>query len=392
MPKPALKSLCLICLWFIASAGVNAAVPEVQIAATPDDGVQPRLVTDADGGVHLLYFKKRLRAPAAREGNLYYRQYLKQQGRFSQAIKVSTQAFNLQSYAIARAALAIDGQGRAHVMWYQPRSDHYFYTRSNSERTAFEQQRSMVNDFIEGHDAGGDIAAHGEKVAIVWGAGDLSREEERTMFARFSHDGGETFGSEIMISNPDYGACACCAMAAEYMNDQELLVAYRSAIDGVGRHMQLLTVDGVDHSPTGSHYEAMQPLREWEASFCPLSTNDIASRSAGDAESSQQNWLVFETESRIIQMALPSGEAVAVAEPFSETRQKNPAVAINAQGQRLIVWGEAISHTRGGRLNMSLYDGDGIVEGFEFDEEIAIGDFSFPAVAAIGPDQFLVLY
>lgn len=389
MSKLIPRSLCLLCLWFLTLASVSAAVPEVQIAATPDGGVQPRLVTDSNGDVHLLYFKKRLRAPAAREGNLYYRQYLQDQGRFSQAIKVSTQAFNLQSYAIARAALAIDGQGRAHVMWYQPRSDHYFYTRSNSARTAFEQQRSMVSDFIEGHDAGGDIAARGDKVAIVWGAGDLSREDERTMFARFSHDGGESFGSEIMISNPDYGACACCAMAAEYMNDQELLVAYRSAIDGVGRHMQLLTVDGVDHSPTGSHYAAMQPLREWEASFCPLSTNDIAT---GDVESAGQNWLVFETESRIIQMALPAGEALAVAEPFSETRQKNPAVAVNAQEQRLIVWGEAISHTRGGRLNMRLYDADGLVEGFQFDEEIAIGDFSFPAVAAIGPDQFIVLY
>ena len=392
MPIPARTILYLICLWFVALTDISAAVPEVQIAATPDAGVQPRLVTDAEGEVHLLYFKNRLRAPAAREGNLYYRQYLKDQGRFSQPVKVSTQAFNLQSYAIARAALAIDGQGRAHVLWYQPRSDHYFYTRSNSDRTAFEQQRSMVNDFIEGHDAGGDIAALGNKIAIVWGAGDLSREDERTMFARFSHDGGETFGSEMMISNPDYGACACCAMAAEYLNDQELLVAYRSAIDGVGRHMQLLTVDGVDNSPTGSHYEAMQSLREWEASFCPLSTNDIAAGGNGGEENGGQDWLVFETESRIIQMALPAGEAVAVAEPFSETRQKNPAVAVNAQGQRLIVWGEAISHTRGGRLNMSLFDSEGLVADFQFEEDIAIGDFSFPAVAAIGPDRFLVLY
>lgn len=392
MPKPARTMLYLTCLWFVALADISAAVPEVQIAATPDGGVQPRLVTDAEGEVHLLYFKKRLRAPAAREGNLYYRQYLKDQGHFSQPVKVSTQAFNLQSYAIARAALAIDGQGRVHVMWYQPRSDHYFYTRSNSDRTAFEQQRSMVNDFIEGHDAGGDIAALGNKVAIVWGAGDLSREEERTMFARFSHDGGETFGSEMMISNPDYGACACCAMAAEYLNDQELLVAYRSAVDGVGRHMQLLTVDGVDNSPTGSHYEAMQPLREWEASFCPLSTNDIAAGGNGDAGNGDEDWLVFETESRIIQMRLPAGEPMAVAEPFSETRQKNPAVAVNPRGQRLIVWGEAISHTRGGRLNMSLFDGEGLVTDFRFEEDLAIGDFSFPAVAAIGPNKFLVLY
>ena len=381
--KTALFSLGLIVVLAIQA---HAEVPSVTIAATPDDGIQPRLVTDQNGGVHLLYFKKRLRAPAAREGNLYYRQYLTEEGRFSPAVKVSSTAFNLQSYAIARAALAIDGEGRAHVLWYQPRSDNYFYARSNPERNNFEQQQSMVKEFITGHDAGGDIAADGNKVAIVWGAGDLSREAERTMFARFSHDGGASFGREIMISNPDYGACACCSMAAEYLNDDALLVAYRSAIDGIGRHMQLLTVNGVDNSPTGSSYQEMQKLREWEASFCPLSTNDIAS------DLSERSWLVFETESRIIQMALPDGEPEAVGEPFTETRQKHPAIAFNDQGQRLIVWGEAISHTRGGRLNMRLFDSDGPVAGFEFSDEVAIGDFSFPAVAALPGGAFLVLH
>ena len=379
-----LASLCGLA--FTNGSQASESLPEISIMATPDEGVQPRLVTDSDGGVHLLYFKKRLRTPAAREGNLFYRQYLPEQGRFSQPVKVSSTAFNLQSYAIARAALAIDGAGRAHVMWYLPRSDHYFYTRSNPERTQFETQRSMVQDFIQGHDAGGDIAAFGDQVAIVWGAGDLSREDERTMFARFSHDGGASFGAETMISNPDFGACACCAMAADYLNNQELLVAYRSAIDGIGRHMQLLTVEGVNNAPTGSRYAQTQALQEWEASFCPLSTNDIASDKSG------QNWLVFETESRIVQMALPDGEAMSVADPFIETRQKNPAVAIDEQGLRLIVWGEAISHTRGGRLNMQLYDAAGRVDDFSFSEEIAIGDFSFPAAAAIGAGQFLVLY
>ena len=382
-----LKSVLIIPLLLVAMAlQAHADVPSVRITSTPDEGIQPRLVTDQQGGIHLLYFKKRLRAPAAREGNLYYRQYMEAEGRFSPAVKVSTTAFNLQSFAIARAALAIDGEGRAHVMWYQPRSNDYFYARSNPERSAFEPQQSMVREFIEGHDAGGDIAARDNKVAIVWGAGDLSREAERTMFARFSHDGGASFGREIMISNPDYGACACCSMAAEYLNDQELLVAYRSAIDGVGRHMQLLTVNGVDNSPTGSSYQVMQPLREWEASFCPLSTNDIAT------DLSQRSWLVFETESRIIQMQLPDGEPEAVGEPFTETRQKHPAIAFNDQGQRLIVWGEAISHTRGGRLNMRLFDTDGAVESFEFSDEVAIGDFSFPAVAALANGEFLVLY
>lgn len=357
----------------------------VLVQPTPDEGLQPRMVTDTDGNVHLLYFRKRLNRQGAREGSLYYRQYLAGENRFSLPIRVS-RAFNVQSYAIARAALAIDDAGRAHVMWYLPRANEYFYTRSNTARNEFEEQRSMVTEYAIGLDASGDVAAFGDQVAIVWGAGELSREDERSMFARFSHDGGASFGSETMISNPDLGACACCSMATDYLNESELLVAYRSAIDGVGRHMQLLTVDGVSNAPTGSSYGPVQALQHWEASFCPLSTNDIGRDNEG------QRWLVFETESRIIQMSLPTGAAQSVGEPFIETRQKNPALAFNSRGERLIAWGEAISHTRGGRLNMALYNEAGVVSEFKFDAEVQIGDFSFPAVASLPNGDFLVLY
>lgn len=368
-------------------AGASAAeVPVIRVQATPDEGLQPRMVTDSEGVIHLLYFKKRLNRPAAREGNLYYSQYLPEQGRFGAPVRVSSQAFNVQSYAIARASLAVDGEGRIHVMWYLPRDEAYYYTRSNPERSAFEAQRSMVTDNAIGLDASGDVAALDNHVAIVWGAGDLSREDERTMFARFSHDYGVSFGRETMISNPDLGACACCVMAADYLDGSDMMVAYRSAIDGIGRHMQLLTVNGIDNAPTGSTYGPVHELQKWEASFCPLSTNDIAIDQDG------QRWLVFETESRIVQMPLPEGEPTRVGEPFIETRQKNPAVAFNAAGQRLVAWGEAISHTRGGRLNMRLFEADGSVADFAYSDEVEIADFSFPAAAALPDGSFLVLH
>lgn len=366
-------------------AAISSAA-EVTIMATPDEGLQPRLVTDAEGGIHLLYFKKRLNRPGAREGSLFYREYDDEAGRFGRPVRVSSQAFNVQSYAIARASLAIDGSGRAHVMWYLPRSSVYYYTRSNPERSAFEEQRSMVSEFAIGLDASGDVAAHGEQVAVIWAAGDLSNEAQRAAYGRFSHDGGASFGRETLISNPDLGACACCSLAADYRNESELLVAYRSAIDGVGRHMQLLTIDGVDHAPTGSEYGPVHELQQWEASFCPLSTNDISTDPRGE------DWLVFETEARIMLMGLPAQDPLPVGEPFMETRQKHPAVAINAQGETLVVWGEAISHTRGGRLNMRLLR-DGLpAPEFSFSDEIQISDFSFPAAAALPNGNFLVLY
>jgi len=384
LQRPRVLQAALVCLILTLAGQVRA---EILIQETPDVGLQPRLVQAADGGIHLLYFKKRLNRPAVREGNLYYREYLIDENRFGPAIKVSSQAFNLQTVAISRAAMAIGEGGRLHVMWYLAREAEYFYARSNQARSQFEPQQTMVEEFRVGIDAGGDIAAFGSQVAIVWGAGELTREAERTMFARFSHDSGSSFGEELRVSNPDLGACACCSLAAEYLEEDRLVIAYRSAIDGIGRHMQILMLNGVSAEPQSGQYQSLQPLQQWEATFCPLSTNDIAVSDKGE------HWIVFETEGRIVEMNLLNPEKIALAgEPFIETRQKNPALAFNPQGEKLIAWGEAISHSRGGRLNLRLFDAEGKVTDYELEEELQIADFSFPAAAALPNGDFLVLH
>lgn len=384
LQRPRVLQAALVCLILTLAGQVRA---EILIQETPDGGLQPRLMQAADGGIHLLYFQKRLNRPAVREGNLYYREYLIDENRFGPAIKVSSQAFNLQTVAISRAAMAIGEGGRLHVMWYLAREAEYFYARSNQARSQFEPQQTMVEEFRVGIDAGGDIAAFGSQVAIVWGAGELTREAERTMFARFSHDSGSSFGEELRVSNPDLGACACCSLAAEYLEEDRLVIAYRSAIDGIGRHMQILMLNGVSAEPQSGQYQSLQPLQQWEATFCPLSTNDIVVSDKGE------HWIVFETEGRIVEMNLLNPEKIALAgEPFIETRQKNPALAFNPQGEKLIAWGEAISHSRGGRLNLRLFDAEGKVTDYELEEELQIADFSFPAAAALPNGDFLVLH
>ena len=362
------------------------AFAEVIIQPAPDQGLQPRLSVSDNGDIHLLYFKKRINSPASREGNLYYRQYDPESGQFSLPVKVSSSAFSMQTFSIARASMATSKDGRVHVMWYYPRSSEMIYARSNPERTAFETQRSMVNIYQEGIDAGGDIAALGSSVALIWGAGKLTEEHQRTMFLRVSDDYGETFGEEVIVSDPDLGACACCSLAADYMGISDLVIGYRSAIDGIGRHMQVLTLENIDKGITGAHYGPMSELQQWEASFCPLSTNDIE-------RFDEQRWLVFETHNRIMKMELTSQNEVSrVGTPFSETRQKNPALAINQAGEKLIVWGEAISHSRGGRLNLSLFNTDGSNAEYSLTEDIQIKDYSFPAAASLPNNDFLVLH
>jgi hypothetical protein len=371
----------------LAETKTMASDSLVKIMKTPDSGIQPRMLTGPDGQVHLLYFKKRLNRPDAREGNLYYRQYDEQQGDFGLPVKVSSGAFPVQTVSISRASMAIDGEGRIHALWYLPKNAQYYYARSNVERTQFEAQRAMVSQHTLGIDAGADIAARGNQVAIFWGAGDLSREYERTVFTRLSGDFGETFGAELQIGNPDLGACGCCSLAGDFIDDDSLLVAYRSALAGVGRHMQMLTAQGLSDGISNAYYGETHKLQQWEASFCPLSTNDIS------ADSDDQLWLVFETQSRIVQLEFAEGVVpTSVAEPFTETRQKNPAIAINGSNQRLVVWAEAISHSRGGRLNMRLFTADSSAPEVVLSEEINLDDFSFPAATTLSNDGFLVVY
>jgi hypothetical protein len=370
-----------------AAASSIAVADLVKVMKTPDSGIQPRMLTGPDGKVHLLYFKKRLNRPDAREGNLYYRQYDEQLGGFGVPVKVSSGAFPVQTVSISRASVAIDSEGRIHALWYLPKNAQYYYSRSNLERTQFETQREMVSEHTLGIDAGADIAAHGNQIAIFWGAGDLSREYERTVFTRLSSDFGESFGPELQLGNPDLGACGCCSLAGEFIDDDSLLVAYRSALAGVGRHMQLLTAEGLSKDISNAYYAQMHELQQWEASFCPLSTNDIAT------DSDDQLWLVFETQSRIVQLQFADGVVpTSVAEPFTETRQKNPAIAINASNQRLVVWAEAISHSRGGRLNMRFFDADVSAPEVVLSEPVNLEDFSFPAVTTLSDGSFLVLY
>jgi hypothetical protein len=287
--------------------------------------------------------------------------------------------------------MAIDGEGRAHVIWYLPRENRYLYARSDVQRLQFEEQRSLVSAYIEGVDAAADVAAEGNQVAIVWGAGALSAEQERTVYARFSDDGGESFGAEQRVGNKDLGACACCSLAAEFDPQGRLSIAYRSAIDGVGRHMQWLTL----HAETSSlatanealrgDYSPLQPLQEWEMSSCPLSTNDFALDTNGEP------WVAFETAARIIRLKA-NGTAAAVQEPATQTRQKNPSIAVAANGDVLTAWGEAISHSKGGALRAQLEDANGVIIEWELGTEITLPNFSFPAAAAIGGNDFLLLW
>ncbi len=378
----------LISLLMLVSLSTAAQVPlvEISLQRVPDEGILPRLLLDENGITHLLYFKKRFASPRERNGDLYYRQFDSSTESWGIPVKVTSEPFN-HSGSVGRGGFAVDGDGRIHVVWYTIRPDHYFYSRSNPQRSAFEEQRSMVTDNIVGVDAGADVAAKGNQVAIVWAAGDLQREQERTVFARISLDHGQTFSAELMLGNKSFGACACCTVATEFSPQSALRVAYRSAVEGIGRHMQLLTLSPIKATAGDSNYSNLHDLQRWELSSCPVTTNDLV------LGPEQQEWMIFETESRIVEMNISAGTAPQqVADPLTQTRQKNPAMAFDKEGNRLIVWAEGISFTRGGQLNWQLFDAQGIKVPSIDKPDLTVTDDSFPAVLARPGGGFIILY
>lgn len=378
----------LVAVLLLVSLSVRAQAPQVEISLqrVPDEGILPRLLLDENGITHLLYFKKRFASPRERIGDLYYRQFDSSTESWGIPVKVTSEPFN-HTGSVGRSGFAVDGDGRIHVVWYTTRPDHYFYSRSNPQRSVFEVQRSMVTDNIIGVDAGADVAAKGNQVAIVWAAGDLQREQERTVFARISLDHGQTFSAELMLGNKSFGACACCTVATEFSPQSALRVAYRSAVEGLGRHMQILSVSPIKAAAGDSNYSELHEQQRWELSSCPVTTNDLV------LGPEQQEWLLFETESRIVEMNISAGTAPQqVAEPLTQTRQKNPAMAFDKEGNRLMVWAEGISFTRGGQLNWQLFDAQGIKVPSIDKPDITVTDDSFPVVLAKPGGGFIILY
>ncbi|MDT8427450.1 MAG: hypothetical protein RQ757_01645 [Pseudomonadales bacterium] len=366
--------------------------PRLQVLPVPDNGIQPRLVQAANGDIHLLYFRKRMADRRNREGDLYYRQFNYQDGSWGLPVRVSSGSY-AHLDAIGRAAMAIDGSGRLHVVWYQDRPQPaYFYTRSDTQRTRFEPARSMVTENLLGVDAGADITASKEQVVISWAAGDLMHEDQRAVFMRRSDDGGASFAVEQRISDPALGACACCSLAVDYRQEHELLLGYRSAIANSGRHMQIAMLDMSATDPVPD-YRPLHPLQRWELSACPVTTNDLLS------SADYGTWMVYEMQNKVLVHHLPVQTNAQMlppapfqaAEPLSQTRQKHPAISLDASGQMLVAWGEGIGYTRGGALNLAVFN----AQGKRLDvpvPELVLPDFSFPAVASLPDNQFLLLY
>ena len=221
----------------------------------------------------------------------------------------------------------------------------------------------------------------------MWGAGDLLREDQRSVFMMQSQDHGSSFGEAVMIADSALGACACCALSAEFNEAGELLVAYRSATENTGRHMQQLIINQNAHGDVQSFYQPVHALSEWEIASCPVSTNDIARDISG------AYWLVYETENQLIKQNMSdNSEPERVSAQASSSREKHPAMAFNADGYQLIAWGEGGGFFSGGSLRLAMFDAEGNAVALPAADEIKIPERSSAALMVKPDGNFVVMY
>jgi hypothetical protein len=328
----------------------------VTLLETPEAGIQPQAAIGSDGTIHLIYFKG-----DAAGGDVFYGNIKLGETQFSAPVRVNSQAGSAVAIGTIRGAqMALGPGGRVHVAWNG--SDRarpanpikgvpMLYSRSNPSRTAFDPQRNLMRRTYV-LDGGGTIAAGREgKVYVGWHGRDKAArqgEQGRRFWLARSRDDGATFDLEEPTLARETGACACCGTRALADARGNFFALYRAATHDVDRDMILLTSrDG------GKHFQGTV-LQPWKINACPMS-------SASLAEGSSRIVAAWETKGQVYFSRLDPRTlepSPPVAAPGNGDR-KHPAVAVNGQGETILVWTEGTGWQRGGSLAWRVFDSSG---------------------------------
>jgi hypothetical protein len=376
--------LCLVALSM--SHGICRA-GEVTLQRVPNDGIQPQVIQESNGTIHLVYY-----AGDPASGDLFYCKRTNSDEGFSRPIQVNSgDGSSVAMGTIRGAQIAIGRNGRVHVVWNgsgnaAQKGPHgepgVLYSRLNDSGTAFEETRNVVSKAY-GLDGGACVAAdHSGNVFIAWHAGQGHGEEGRRVWMARSNDDGATFLPEQPIDIMLVGACGCCGMTGGVDAAGNVQFLYRSAQKEVNRDMHLLT------STDGGDSFAGRKLQDWRVKMCPMSSATIATKKS-------QSWAAWETNGQVQMSPLPVNNPVSAAKIVAPAGnpggRKHPAIAMNSKGETLLVWTEGTGWKRGGRLAWQRFDADGRPVSDVLKSE-GIPVWSFAATWAKDDGSFVILH
>ncbi len=369
-----MKALLILLLLTVRSIRAG----EVKIERVPENGLQPQVVTRADGTVHLVYLTGQPNG-----ADIRYTRRTGDATDWEKSVTVNTIPHSAVATGTIRGAQIAAGKaGQVHIVWngVAQNSDHarapLYYTRMLANGK-FEAQRTMNEGTIH-LDGGASVAANGDGgVFIVWHAAppNGNSEADRRIFLCRSTDGGANFSSPSPAKNVAPGVCACCSLKAHAGERGTLFTIYRNASAAAQRDMILLSsVDGgIAFTP--------QILHPWPVAACPMSSAAII----GPPTALRAAW---ETNAAIF-TAVPGEKARPVA--LSEGQARHPALALNARGETLVSWSLGTAWQRGGELGWVLLDAAGTPTG-KRGTAPGVPVWSHTAAFANRAGDFVILY
>jgi hypothetical protein len=334
-----------------ASFAKQEAAPGVELKRVPEGGIQPQTAVDADGTIHLVYFKG---DPAG--GDLFYA-HSSDGEVFSIPLRVNSVAGTAVALGNIRGArIAVGRQGHVYVAWNGSQKSAQlnsgltplFFTRLNAAGTAFEPERNLIHSAY-GIDGGGGIAADGTgRVYVFWHAplqGSKGEQARRVWMAR-SQDEGKTFAPEQIVWTEPTGVCGCCSLNAFADTKGRVYVLFRAALEIVHRDMYLLISHDGGNTFQGSD------ISPWNVGYCVMSTASLTTGPAGVLAA-------WETEKQIHFGRVQGDGKVSDSLIEGGGNEKYPSLAENRRGWTLVSWTQGMGWKRGGSLHWQLLDRSG---------------------------------
>ncbi|MDQ3623742.1 MAG: hypothetical protein M3463_14835 [Verrucomicrobiota bacterium] len=381
-------SLFSFLLVFAVAAPAALGAGKVTLMRTPNGGIQPQVVADEKGAVHLIYLQGDPKAC-----DVFY--VRKEQGQDRGPLRVNSQPRAAVAMGTVRGAhLALGKSGRVHVAWngsYEgaPKGPEgrplsaMNYARLNDAGTAFEPQQNLMKT-TTGLDGGGSVAADGHgNVYVTWHAREPDAppgEAGRAVYVAHSTDEGKTFAAEKRANVQPTGACGCCGMKSLADAKGNFYALYRGAANGLNRDMMLLTSRN-----RGASFDT-SPLHKWQIGRCPMSSESLI-----DAGSSVV--AAWETADQVYFASIDSatGKASAPVAPAGSAGRKHPVVVRNAKGETLLAWTEGTGWQKGGSLAWQLFDANGN-PGSELGRADGVPVWSLVAAYARPDGNFVILH
>lgn len=380
-----------IVIAWILSIGMTASVhADVLLEKTPDRGIQPQAIVDAEGSIHLLYFKGEPKA-----GNLIYVRKDAGKTAFTPPIQVNSQDGSAIAVGTIRGGhLALGKSGRVHVSWNgsskaEPKNPiqgvPMMYTRLNDKGTAFERQRNLMTKSAI-LDGGGTLAADAQgNVYVAWHGLDAKLEKgegNRKVWVSISNDEGKTFAAEKPAWSENTGACGCCGMRGFTDRKGSTYFLYRAAFETSNRGIYVLK-----SSDSGARF-AGQQLDNWKIDRCPMSSEAFAEGPNGVVAAWETQGQIFFSD-RLF--SIRGDDPPHKHAPGKGGDRQHPSLAFNKNGEMILVWTEGTGWQRGGALAWQVYgkNGDLLESGRRAN---AIPVWGLPSVIAEASGRFTIFH